>query len=306
MFKNLIIYRIAGLTADDFQRAEQALNESAFTPCKPTEERSHGWIPPRREENGPLIESVGGQWLLRFKTETKLLPASVIAQKVQEKAAAIEQTTGHKPGKRECRELKEEAKLDLLPQAFTRHGTTLVWIDPKAQFLVVDTASQTKADELTTALVKAIDGLSLRLLDTQTSPATAMANWLSSQYAPADFSIDRECELKGSGEEKSVVKYGRHPLDIEEIRAHIEAGKMPTKLALTWQDRVSFVLTDSLQIKKISLLDVVTQDKSEDGFDADVAIFTGEMAALIPCLIDVLDGERIDKHCPEQGVFLSQ
>ena len=168
MFKNSIIYRIAGLENTDFQNVEQSLSQLAFTPCSPTQERSLGWVPPRGEANGPLIESIGGQWILRLKTETKLLPTSVITQKVQEKAAAIEQTTGHKPGKRECRELKEEAKLDLLPQAFTRHGTTLVWIDPKAQFLVVDTASQTKADELTTALVKAIDGLSLRLLDTQT------------------------------------------------------------------------------------------------------------------------------------------
>lgn len=296
MFKNLIIYRVAGLTADNFHCAEQALNQNSFTPCKPTEERSHGWIPPRREENGPLIESVGGQWLLRFKTETKLLPASVIAEKVKEKAALIEQETGRKPGKRLRDEIKAEVKLDLLPKAFTKQGEVMAWINPKTGFLVIDTSSQSKADEVTTTLVKAVSGIALSLLDTHTSPATAMAQWLATQEPPEDFSIDRECELKSTNADKAVVRYARHPLDIAEISAHIEDGKMPTKLAMTWRDRVSFVLTDSLQIKKISLLDVVTQDKSEDGFDADAAIFTGEMGALIPCLIEALDGERIDKN----------
>ena len=107
------------------------MNEGAFTPSNPTEEAAHGWIPPRREENGPLIESVGGQWLLRFKTETKLLPASVIAEKVKEKAALIEQETGRKPGKRLRDEIKAEVKLDLLPKAFTKQSEVMAWINPK-------------------------------------------------------------------------------------------------------------------------------------------------------------------------------
>jgi recombination associated protein RdgC len=131
-------------------------------------------------------------------------------------------------------------------------------------------------------------------LNTQTSTAVAMADWLSTQSPPSGFTIDRECELKSSDESKAVVRYSRHPLDIEEVSAHINSGKVPTKLALTWMDRVSFVLTDTLQIKKIVFLDGVfdgTSQEKEDSFDADAAIATGELSQLISELLSVLGGE---------------
>jgi recombination associated protein RdgC len=117
-----------------------------------------------------------------------------------------------------------------------------------------------------------------------------------SDHLPSDFTIDRECELKASDESKALVKYAKHPLDIKEVRDHIKQGKIPTKLALTWKDRVSFVLTENLAIKKIAFLDSVfeggSQVDGEDNFDADVAIATGELQLLIPDLLDALGGEN--------------
>ena len=239
--------------------------------------------------------------------ETKVLPGSVLARRVQEKAARIEQETGRKPGKRESRDLKEEAKLDLLPMAFTKQSAMWVWIDTEARFLVLDTSSQSRADEVASALIEALPGLALALLHTQTSPAAAMAQWLSTQEAPPGFSIDRECELKSADAEKAVVRYARHPLDIEEIQAHIAAGKLPTKLALSWDERVSFVLTEGLQIKKLAFLDAATQGQSDDGgFDADVALATGELRQFIPDLIEALGGES-DRtlHSSQDGAPLA-
>ena len=90
-----------------------------------------------------------------------------------------------------------------------------------------------------------------------------------------------------------MVRYARHPLDIEEVQAHIAAGKLPTKLAMTWDGRVSFILSEGLQIRKLAFLDAVMEGKSQDdsGFDADVAIATGELRSLIPDLIEALGGE---------------
>jgi recombination associated protein RdgC len=65
---------------------------------------------------------------------------------------------------------------------------------------------------------------------------------------------------------------------------------------MTWNGRVSFVLSDTLTLKKIKLLDVVVEGnapgKDDDGFDADVALCTGELGRLIPDLVAALDGER--------------
>jgi len=292
MFSNLIIYRMAAQWEGSLQQVEDALQKTPFMVCGATQEQSAGWVPPRGEEHGLLAESVGSQWILRFFTETKQIPASVLNRKVQEKADAIEKEFGRQPGKKEKRDLKDEAKLDLLPLAFTKQSSMWVWIDPQAKFLVLDTGAQGKADEVVSLLVESLKGFGVALLDTQTSAQAAMAHWLLTQEAPVGFSIDRECELKAADESKAVVRYARHALDIDEVKQHVEHGKLPTKLGMTWDDRVSFLLTDNLQIKKIAFTDtVLDQAGDEGGFDTDVAIATGELAKLIPDLIEALGGE---------------
>jgi len=226
-----------------------------------------------------------------------VVPGTVINRKVKERAAQIEAATGRKPGKKETKELKEEARLDLLPMAFTKQGSVLVWIDPAARLLMLDAASQGKADEVLTCLSKAMDGLGAVLVQTTLSPVAAMSDWLLSQEPPAGFTVDRECELKAGDDSKAVVRYSRHALDIDEVQQHIAAGKLPTRLALTWEGRLSFVLTDTLQIKKLAFVDGVFDEdptsSKEERFDADAAIATGEISRLIPDLLQALGGEVV-------------
>lgn len=294
MFKNLLIYRIAATWSANQAQIETALGADRFAECGPSQELAMGWTEPRNIPHGPLVESVGGQLVLKLMFESKTVPSAVIQRKTEERVAEIETTTGRKPGQKERKELCEDAKLALLPMAFTKRSAVLVWIDPAAHTLVVDASSQGRADQVVTALVKAIDGFAVQQINTSLSPTTAMATWLTSQEPPTGFSVDRECELKAADESKSVVRYGRHALDIDEVRQHVATGKLPTKLALTWQGRVSFVLTDQLQLKKLAFLDGVfdtSSQEKEDGFDADAAIATGELRQLIPDLLLALGGE---------------
>lgn len=296
MFKNVLVYRIGPAWAISLEQLEANLQTAPFVECGLTQEKSVGWTPPRGEANGALVESIGGQWLLKLMTESKAVPASVINRKMKERVAQIEATTGRKPGKKESKELKEEAKLELLPMAFTRQGATTVWIDPTARLLMIDAGSQGKADEVLTALAKAMEGLGAMPIQTALSPVAAMSDWLLSQEPPAGFSVDRECELKAADESKAVVRYSRHALDIEEVQQHITNGKLPTRLAMTWEGRVSFVLTEALQIKKVTFVEGVFQDDGagkDDRFDADAAIATGEIRKLIPDLVEALGGEMV-------------
>jgi recombination associated protein RdgC len=109
--------------------------------------------------------------------------------------------------------------------------------------------------------------------------------------------VDRDCELKAPDENKSTVRYSRHTLEIDEVAEHIAAGKVPTQLAMTWNDRVSFVLSEAGQVRKLKMLDVVvkeaedTRGKDDEGFDTNAAILTGELSALIPDLLEALGGE---------------
>jgi recombination associated protein RdgC len=293
-----MVYRMVSAWTMTQTQLEEALDKVRFVPCGASQEKSVGWIEPRGQAHGALVEVVDGQWVLKQMVETKAVPGSVVKRKVEERAQQIEATTGRKPGKKEKRDLAEDARQALLPMAFTKQSTVLVWIDPANARLVLDAGSQAKADETMTALVNAIDGLAVQLIDTKTAPATAMSEWLSTHEAPAGFSVDRECELKAPDESRAVVRYTRHALDTDEVSQHIAMGKVPTRLALTWNDRVSFVLTEALQLKKLALLDVVLEDKpaaagdgKDDGFDTDVALVTGELRQMLPALMEALGGE---------------
>ena len=297
MFKNLIVYRIGPDWSATVEHMEEALAPARFFECGATQQKSIGWIEPRGEKHGALVESVGGQRILKLQIETKAVPGSVVKRKAQEQIEHIEATTGRKPGKREIKDIRDDALLALLPMAFTKQSSVQVWIDLASRLLMTDAGSQAKADEVITALVSALPGLPLTLLQTMVSPQVAMTQWLtaaSPEEWPLRLSVERECELKSNDEEKSVVKFTRHNLLNDEIRHHVAQGKLPVTLALSWDGRVAFVLTEALQLKKISFLEGVFEGTSagkEDGFDADVAIATGELGKLIPDLIDALGGE---------------
>jgi len=296
MFKNLISYRIGeGWQTDATQLAEQ-LAKQPFLACAPTQPLAVGWAPPRGIAHAPLVEVVDGHWLIKLKREQRLLPSSVVQERIDELAEQIEATTGRKPGKKAKKDLKEQATHELLPRAFTKTSATQVWIEPKQGLLFVDAGSSSRADEVVTLLIQASAGLSLQLVQTAESPAACMAAWLLDGVTPEGFQIERECELKGSDEQKPVVRYARHPLDIEEVRAHLTSGKMPTRLALSWNERVAFTLTEGFTIKKISFLDLAFEGRPEasgdEAFDADLALATGELGRLIPALIAGLGGEH--------------
>ena len=300
MFKNVTIYRIAPGWDATLESMEAALDAARFKPCGASQDKSVGWAEPRGEEHGPLAESVAGQRILKLVIETKAVPGSVVKEKAQEAADHIEATTGRKPGKKETKALREDALQSLLPQAFARRGAVWVWIDLKSNLLVTDAGSQGKNDEVVTALVRAFDGLALTLLQTAMTPQTAMTQWLATTEPEADwpegFNVERECELKSGDEEKSAVKFTRHHLLTDEVRKHLAEGKLPTRLALSWEGRIGFTLTESMQLKKLTFLEGVFDDRPNDGesgFDTDVALATGELSQLIPAMVEALGGEIV-------------
>lgn len=297
MFKNLTVHRIGPEWSASLAQIEDSLSKARFTECGATQALSAGWVAPRGQAHGALVEAVGKQWLMSLMVEQKLLPGAVVKRRTDELAQRVEQQSGRKPGRKQTKELKEQAVLELLPMAFTKRAAYRVWLDPQQSLLMIDATSPARAGDVVTHLMKVLDGLSVAPLQTAQAAATAMADWLANGEPPAAFTVDRECELKSDDEQKSVVRYARHRLDTDEVRQHIGAGKRPTRLALTWQGRVSFTLTEAGQIKKLDFLDVVFENHpgradADAAFDADAAIATGELVQLIPDLVEALGGEQ--------------
>ena len=296
MFKNALIYRIRQWQQPSAAELQDRLATSRFVECAASQMESDGFVEPRGDKEGALMEAVGGQLILRLCAERKAVPTSVIKTELEARLDKIEADTGRRPKGKAAKELKEDIVHRLLPRAFAKRSATWVWIAPDAGWLVIGAASLKKTDAITSRLVELLGGgIVLTLLQTELSPTVAMAEWLQTKEAPSGFTIDRECELKQPDSEKASVRYARHTLDIDQVGEHIAQGKLPTQLALTWAGRVSFVLTEAMTLKRIKLLDVVLEGtatgKEDGGFDADVAISTGELSLLIPDLIGALGGE---------------
>jgi recombination associated protein RdgC len=305
MFKTASFFRIGqDFILPPLDALEETLQATRFVPCGPTQPESHGWVAPRGKKSFAMLESIGGQVILNLCTEKRALPASAVKAAVDERIEKFKKETGQeRVGAKIKKEFKEEVVLDLLPRAFTKRSNTLLWLDAANKLLVVGTGSLTGADKVVTCLVEALSAVpgslpaaGFKPVQTNMSAAASMSQWLASREAPVNFTVDRDCELKTPDDQKSTVRYSRHTLEIDEVPQHIAAGKVPTQLALTWNDRLSFVLTESAQMKKIQLLDVVLDGvqkggKDDDGFDTDAAIITGELSALIPDLLEALGGE---------------
>ncbi len=293
-FKNLQIFRLPSPFKLDVEQLSKHLSVQAFSQCPSNEMQSQGWSSPRGTDQ--LVHSVNQQLLLLLATEKKLLPTSVINQVTKARATELEEQQGFAPGRKAIKDLKERVTDELLPRAFGIKRDTWVWIDPVHGWLVIDSSSPSKADEVIKLLLQC-EKLPLESLRVKVSPQTAMTDWLLGNEAPKGFTIDQDTELRAHTEDKATVRYVNHSLDADDVQRHIAAGKQCTKLALTWNDRISFVLTESLTLKRIKALEVLDEDKEsrmnneDERFDSDFALMSAELASMLDDLVFALGGE---------------
>lgn len=292
-FRNLQMFRLQNPGDLTVEALEEQLSRQPLQPCSSSLPLSLGWVPPCAD--GGLVRSVNRQWLIALGIEQKLLPASVVKQHVRERAQTIEENEGRRVGRRELRDLHEALTQELLPRAFVRKRTTYCWIDPINGWLAIDAAAPAKADEVIEQLHKSADRVLIAPLKVMQSPSAAMTGWVADGVAPTGFSIDQDMELRSA--ENAVVRYAKHPLDGEEIPQHIAAGKVVTRLAMTWGDKISFVLDEKLQLKRLSFLDILKEaadnqaENEDERFDLDFTLMAGELAHLLDDLLEALGGE---------------
>ena len=299
-FKNIFIYRLPADCAISADALQEKLAQKPLLPCSGLDKQSRGWVSCRGDDR--LVHVANQQILFALGVEQKLLPASIINRFAKDRVADIEAQQGYKVGRKELKDLKEAITEELLPRAFAVQRTTYAWLDTVNGHLVIDAASANKAEELLEFLNKTLDNLPVKPLQTETSPVSAMTDWLAGEEAPVGFTIDRELELRATGESKATVRYANHALEGEEILAHIASGKRATRLGMTWNDRISFVLTEQLQIKRLEFLDIIKEesttlaDSADEMFELDFTLMTGELAGMLADLTAALGGEMTAKN----------
>lgn len=295
-FKNIQAYRLASGWAMSPGTLETALAKQPLMPCTGMSLMSRGWVPPA--EGFGCVASHQKHLLIALGVEQKLLPSTIVRDETKLRAIELEQKQGYKPGKKQLRDLAERVTAELLPRAFAKRRTTRAWIDPVGRWVVVDAASPARAEELLEHLRSTLGELPVTRLETELSPQGAMTQWLTAGDAPGHFALDTECELKGTGEEAATVRYLRHDLSVKEIRGHIDGGKLATRVGLLWKDRLSLLLAEPFQIKRVKSLameaggDEGAGVNPADQFEADFSLMTGELSALLQDLVAALGGEK--------------
>lgn len=295
-FKQLTFYRSTpGDAPLSTEKLNEALAKRPFHPCTGLEWSTVGWIPPAPQSD-ELVFAKQNCLLVSLKREEKVLPASVVRDFVDAKVVEIEDKELRKVGRKEKQAIKEQITDDLLPRAFTRSGRTSAYLDNKGGWLMVDTGTASRAETLISEIREGVAGFPAKLPKTQLSPAVAMTSWLADGAVGYGFELDSECELKAPGEEGAVVRVTRMDLTCDEVKQHIANGKQATRVGLIWNERVRFVLTETMQLKRIQFLDVLQEEASQAGddapalFEATFILMQGELGALLTDLVAALGG----------------
>lgn len=294
-FKNLTLFKLADF-AINAQTLSDKLAKAAFAPCSDLHEKSIGFVSPRPDSSH--VYAVNSEFLIALRTQKRNLPGSAVKEEVARRSAEYEKEYGHKPGRKMLKELKEQSIDALLPQAFKTSRTTHAWISPKAGLLVIDTASTAIADDFISALLRAIEvPVKLHPLATNTAPSAAMSQWLLDE-PPSFLTIDSDAVFVTT--HGGNIKYSNTPVEGDDTKRQLEAGQRVASLALTWDDKVSFVLTGKGTIKRVKALDVLkgeAADKAdEDSFASDFLLMAGTLTQMVGELVESLGGEREPEH----------
>ncbi|QSP94296.1 recombination-associated protein RdgC [Marinobacter salinisoli] len=298
-FRNVRVFRFTKPFDISAEALEEKLQADAFKPCGPQETSRQGWVPPLGKHGEQLVHSAGGYHLIALRKEEKILPGPVVKEAVEERAEAIELEQSRKVRRKEKDEIKEQVMLEMLPQAFSKNRRCFAYLAPQDGVLVVDAGSSKQAEDLASTLRKSLGSLPVRPPALEQAPAFTFTGWLNESIdLPATITLGNECELKDPSEDGGVVRCKGLDLKADEIRNHLDAGMQVTRLALTWDENVSFVLDEEFGIRRLKFgetiqeqLDDVDVDDAVAKFDTAFTIMTLELAKLIPGLLEAMGGE---------------
>ncbi|MBU2969239.1 recombination-associated protein RdgC [Pseudoalteromonas sp. C2R02] len=294
-FSNLICYKFKQDISYQQEEFEKALEQDIFRPCGSQDLSTFGWTKALGKHGQMLSHFSQKSILVCAKREEKVLPAAVVNELVAEKVEQIEAEENRPVKKKEKDEIKENLLHSLLPQAFKKSSLQFAFIDLEKGWLVVNSGSFNKAEELLALLRKSLGSLPVVPAFVNFDLGLFLTDWLSKMAPPAGFEIGLDADLQEPDENGAQVKLKQHDLSSDEVQNHLENGKQVTKLALDWNERIKFMLVEDGSIKRISYSEVLKDENAdipkEDmlvKLDADFMLASEELKLMLEDLLSSL------------------
>lgn len=296
-FKNLRVYRLTKpftLSADELA---ETLESKIFQPCGKQDLASFGWVPPLGRHGKSLVHSTNGYIMVCAKRQEKILPGAVVNEQLEEKIQGISQSEGRNVGRAEKQQLKEELVFSLLPRALVRSQLQFAYIAPQENWIVVNTGSAKRAEELLGALREALGSLPVIPFTTKQIPSQTMTQWLSASKAPKGFQLGGECELEAPKDDGRIIRCKKQDLTAEEMLNHLKTQMLVRKLAVSWEDAIECVLDQELAVRRLKFAERILEqagdkqpDTAAEEFDVDFAIMTMELRGFLEALQKAFGG----------------
>ena len=294
-FKNIYLLRLAEDFEADPSVIESALLNKPKSALGDEQFENAGFVSPFGGDSSAMCHAVSGYSLFTLAHEKKDIPVSVVREELDKMVKAVETKEGRKVGSREKKDFRDEVEFDLLPRAFSKTTKTDGYFTPDG-WLIINTSSATVAERVTKSLRECFTAHQMNLpvapAIVDQSPTSTMTEWVKSGFPPAPFTLGESVELTSQDDGKSTAKFARHELIAEAVQANIAAGKLVSKLALVWDEKISFTLSDELVISKVKFLDVLqdsmkneSPESAAEKLDIEFALMTGEVSAMLKDLM---------------------
>ncbi len=291
-FRNLKVYRLSKKLPLSADKLEQLLEERRFSPCSQLQMSSMGWVSPLQDverNHSQLVYAQQRYLMICLQEQQKLLPASVVNDLLREKLDALERQGLQKPGRKQKKQLKEDLILELLPRAFAKNTVYQAYFDLEQQLLLINTASQNKAEQFCEFLRQTIGSLPIVPFKPQQTINQTLTAWLQQKNLPAELQLGQQCELFDPAEDGGVIRCRNLDLNSEELQAHIHAGKQVSQLRLIWNDSLEFTLYDDLSFRAIKYTDIQNEKLDATHHEDALAAFDAQQELMMSCFAQFLD-----------------
>lgn len=253
-----------------------------FKNCPPSFSSSHGWVAPTKENDAPLVYSMGHYLLFSLQFEEKVLPAGVIKKELETKINELQQKEDRKIYSKEKKNLRDEVTMTLLPRAFTQISQIYALIDTKRQWLLTNTLQADKVKALTSSFKKCfdIDVTPLKLKKI----SYLLTQWVKQNEAPEGIEILDQCFLQDPNSMKRTIRSQSQSLSSPPLQALIESGLEVKQLMLSWQEAVRFTLTDFMHLKNLRYTDEALADVEDDATESALDRFNTDFIMIAKTL----------------------